>query len=311
MRAIALPRVPPPSRGAAVLAAGWTHTARQSRALQHHFSLAAPTLKSGFEEVEHLGSTLRIPPILFLDIAIGAVLLIALVVGYQKGVIQPLLVEIFFLAAILVIITNAEAYSAAMSRYLHAPGLLQVFLALIVAVVAGYIGGVAGAAIHRMPVVRGVDGLLGMFIHVGVATIVIYLLLSALVQVDKAFTAARSATLTLAQVNTLQSQLRGNPLTAAIVNAGLKDDLAKLRKEAQTPSGARLADAAGLSFLKTGVDFVEPQLHQSRLAPYVLLVGSKVPVIGHTRPEDLKALATPTPSPSGSPKPTPSPTKKP
>jgi len=248
---------------------------------------------------------------LFIDIAIGIVLLIALVVGYQKGVIQPLLVEIFFLAALLVIITDRDAYAAAMSRYLHANPILSVFLALIVAVVAGYIGGVVGAAIHRMPVVRGIDGLLGIFVHVGVATLVVYLLLSALVQLDKAFTAtARTATLTLAQVNALQNQLLSNPLTASIVD---KNDLAKLRKEAQTPTGARLADTPQLNQIQTIFDFVQPQLHQSRLAPYVLLVGSKVPVIGHTTPDELKALATPSPkpTPSGSPKPTPSPSKKP
>jgi hypothetical protein len=246
---------------------------------------------------------------LFIDIAIAVVLVIALLIGYQKGVIQPLLVEIFFLAALLIIIADREAYATAMQRYLHANPVLSVFLALIVAVVAGYIGGVVGAAIHRMPVIRGVDGLLGIFIHVGVATIVMYLLLSALVQLDKAFTAtARTATLTLAQVNTLQSQLLGNPLTASIVD---KNDLAKLRREAQSPTGARLADTPQLNQLQTVFDFVQPQLHQSRLAPYVLLVGSKAPVIGQTKPDDLKALAKPSPSPSGSPKPTPSPTKKP
>jgi uncharacterized membrane protein required for colicin V production len=245
---------------------------------------------------------------LFIDIVIAVVLLVALAVGYQKGVIQPLLVEIFFLAAILVIITDREAYATAMQKYLHANPILSVFLALIVAVVAGYFGGVVGAAIHRMPVIRGVDGLLGIFIHVGVATIVIYLLLSALVQLDKAFTTtARSANMTLSQVNTLQGQLLGNPLTASIVD---KNDLAKLRKEAQTPSGARLADTPQLNQLKTAFAFVQPQLHQSRLVPYVLLVGSKVPVIGHTKPDELKALE-PTPSPSGSPQPSPSPTKKP
>ena len=241
-----------------------------------------------------------------IDIAIAVVLVIALLVGYQRGVIQPLLVEIFFLATVLVILTHRDAYVSAMERYLHANKFLAVFLALIVAVVAGYIGGVIGAAFHRMPVIRGVDGLLGIFIHVGVATILLYLLLSALVHLDAAFTAARGAKLTLTQVDTLQSQMLGNPLTAFFVD---KNELAKLHKEAQTPTGARLADAPQLTQVQTLFDFVQPQLHQSRLAPYVLQVGSKVPVIGQTKPDDLKALAKPTPSPSGSP--TPSPSKKP
>src|SRR5207247_3478299 len=138
-----------------------------------------------------------------------------------------------------------DAYAAAMSHYLHANPILSVFLALIIAVIAGYIGGVVGAAIHRMPVVRGVDGLLGIFIHVGVATLVVYLLLSALVQLDKAFSpTVKTANLTLAQVDQLQKQLLANPLTASIIDKG---DLAKLHKEAQTPTGARLADTPQLT----------------------------------------------------------------
>jgi uncharacterized membrane protein required for colicin V production len=251
-------------------------------------------------------------PINFLDIAIAVVLLIALFVGYQRGVIQPLLVEIFFLGAILIILRDRQAYSNAMSHYLHANPIFSVFIALIIAVVAGYIGGMVGAAIHRMPVIRGVDGFLGIFIHVGVALLVVYLLLSALVQLDRAFTpTAKAATLTLAQVDQLQKQLLANPLTASLVDTR---DLAKLRKEAQSPTGARLADVPQLNQLQTFFfDFVQPQLHGSRLAPYVLTIGSKVPVIGRVNAADLKALekATATPSPSAKPVATPTPSRKP
>jgi uncharacterized membrane protein required for colicin V production len=248
---------------------------------------------------------------LFIDLAIGIALLIALIVGYQRGVIQPLLVEIFFLAAILVIIRDRQAYSAAMGRFLHANPILDVFLALIIAVVAGYIGGVAGAAIRRMPVIRGIDGFLGIFVHVGVAVVVIYLLLSALVQLDKAFNpTVRSSTLTPVQVNQLASTLLSNPLTASIVDT---HDLDKLHKESSTPSGARLADVPQLNQLDTlFLDFVQPQLHSSRAAPVILGIGSKIPIIGHTGPADLKALeATPSPTPKVTPKPSPSPSKKP
>jgi hypothetical protein len=256
---------------------------------------------------------------LFIDITIAIVLLIALIVGYQKGVIQPLLVEIFFLGAILVIIRDREAYSAAMARFFHANPILDVFLALIIAVVAGYVGGVIGGAIRRMPVVRGVDGFLGIFVHVGVATLVIYLLLSALVQLDRAFNpAVRAGTLTVAQVNNLASTLLSNPLTASLVDTR---DVDKLRREAKTPSGARLADVPQLNQLETVfLDFIQPQLHSSRTAPVILAIGSKVPIIGHTGPNDLKALEAvpspkPSPSVSGTPKPTPkatpTPTKKP
>ena len=86
---------------------------------------------------------------MFIDIAIVVALLIAIYVGYQRGVVQPLLVEIFFLIALLIIIRDRHAYQSAMEKYLHTNAVLDVFLALIVAVVAGFVGGQLGAMIHR------------------------------------------------------------------------------------------------------------------------------------------------------------------
>jgi len=45
--------------------------------------------------------------------------------------------------------------------------------ALIIAVVAGYGGSVVGKALHRMPIARGVDGFLGIFLNVAIAVAVI------------------------------------------------------------------------------------------------------------------------------------------
>jgi len=243
---------------------------------------------------------------LFIDIAIVVALLIAIYVGYQRGVVQPLLVEIFFLIALLIIIRDRHAYQAAMEKYLHTNAVLDVFLALIVAVVAGFVGGQLGAMIHRMPVVRGVDGFLGVFVHAGFAILISYVLLSALVAFDKAFSpTVNAASLTLKQVQTLQSNIEGNPLAAFFVD---EKDLAKLRQEATTSGGARLENVSQLSQLQNFYEqFLQPQLASSRAAPIIMSIGQKIPVIGHAGPKDLpKTAVSPTPKPS----PSPSPTKK-
>jgi len=243
---------------------------------------------------------------LFIDIAIVVALLIAIYVGYQRGVVQPLLVEIFFLIALLIIIRDRHAYQAAMEKYLHTNAVLDVFLALIVAVVAGFVGGQLGAMIHRMPVVRGVDGFLGVFVHAGFAILISYVLLSALVAFDKAFSpTVNAASLTLKQVQTLQSNIEGNPLAAFFVD---EKDLAKLRQEATTSGGARLETVSQLSQLQNFYEqFLQPQLASSRAAPIIMSIGQKIPVIGHAGPKDLpKTAVSPTPKPS----PSPSPTKK-
>ena len=241
---------------------------------------------------------------MFIDIAIAIALLVAIYVGYQRGVVQPLLVEIFFLAALLIIIRDRHAYQAAMEKYLHTNAVLDVFLALIVAVVAGFVGGQVGGMIHRMPVVRGIDGFLGVFVHAGFVLVISYILLSALVAFDKAFSpTVNAASLTLKQVQALQTNIEGNPLTAFFVD---EKDLTKLHQEATQPGGARLETVSQLSQLQNFYEqFLQPQLASSRAAPYIMRIGQKIPLIGHAGPNDLpKTAVSPAPTPTPSPSPT-------
>jgi hypothetical protein len=77
-----------------------------------------------------------------------------------------------------------------------------------------------GGMFHRIESIRGIDGLLGVFVHVAVTLVFVYLAISALVVLDNAFEPTiRSATLTLAQVNTLESWIQSNPITSAMVSS--------------------------------------------------------------------------------------------
>lgn len=246
---------------------------------------------------------------MIIDIAVVITLLIAVWIGYQKGVVQPLLVEIFFLGALVLIVRDRQAYTSALAHFLHANPVLDVFLALIVAVVAGFVGGQLGGMVHRMPVVRGVDGFLGIFLHAGFAILVAYILISALVTFDKAFTpTAAAATLTLQQVNSLANQIQSNPITASLVDTR---DLAKLKAQAKQPGGARIATVPQLDQVQSFYEqFLQPQLAGSRTAPYIMRIGQHVPLIGHLGPKDLpKREAPPLPASSPSPSPKASPTK--
>jgi hypothetical protein len=156
-----------------------------------------------------------------------------------------------------------------------------------------------------MDAIRGVDGLLGVFVHVIVTLILVYLAISALVTLDNAFEPTLNrASLTLAQVNQLENQILSNPITAAMVS---KDDLNSLKAQAAKTNAAHIDAVAGIHQLEqlyTG--FLQPQLHSSRAVPIILGIGDKLPVIGHVGPGDLKPLPTPTPCPT----PTPSPSAK-
>lgn len=239
---------------------------------------ATPTLSPGSAPTEN------VLPIL--DVIIVITLLIALYIGYQRGVIQPLTTYIFFLGALLILYRDRVQYLSAVERYLHGNLVVAIFLALVIAVVAGYLGSMVGRALHRMPIARGVDGFLGIFLNVLLAVGAIYFVLSGLITLDRAFAPlTSSAKLTQAQVNTLTKQLQSNPIAAALVDP---KDLKKLQDQSRAGQQVSLASIGQLDNLKTfHEDFIRPQLKTSRLAPYVMSVGQRIPFLGHYGPRDL------------------------
>ncbi|HKV88249.1 MAG TPA: CvpA family protein [Candidatus Dormibacteraeota bacterium] len=244
-----------------------------------------------------------------IDIAIVLVLIVALIIGYQRGVIQPLMAEIFFFGTLLAVFRFHDQYTNEMQKLLHLNAVLSVAAALIIAIVLGAIGGAIGGAFHRMESIKGVDGLLGVFVHGVVTLIVIYLAISALVTLDNAFEPAiKTANLTLTQVTQLENEILSNPITSALVS---KSDLASLKAAAAKNNQAHLDSVSGIHQLQQiYTDFLQPQLHSSRIVPFILGIGHHLPLIGHVGPSDLKPLPSPSPSPSATPKVSPSPTPK-
>jgi uncharacterized membrane protein required for colicin V production len=244
-----------------------------------------------------------------IDIAVALLLIIALIIGYQRGVIQPLMAEIFFFGTLLVVFRFHDQYTSQMEKLAHLTPVLSIFLAIILAIVMGAIGGAIGGAFHRLESIRGIDGLLGIFVHVAVTVVVVYLAVSALVVLDNAFEPTiRSASLTLAQVNKLETWVESNPITAAMVS---KQDLAALKNAAGGASGAKLDNVAGIHQLQQiYTSFLQPQLHGSRSVPIILSIGSHLPFIGHVGPSDLHPVPSPLPSPSPTPTGTPKPSPK-
>ncbi|HEY1420827.1 MAG TPA: CvpA family protein [Candidatus Dormibacteraeota bacterium] len=245
--------------------------------------------------------------LVIIDIIVVLVLIVALVIGYQRGVIQPLLAEIFFFGTLLAVFRFHDTYTSEMQKHLHLNAVLAVFVALILAVVLGAIGGAIGGAFHRMEQIRGVDGLLGVFVHVAVTLVIVYLAISALVTLDNAFQPAlKSASLTLVQVTTLENEILSNPITSAMVS---KSDMQALKAAAAKSNAAHLDSIAGIHQLQQiYTDFLQPQLHGSHTVPYILSIGHHLPFIGHVGPTDLHPVTTtasPSPTPKTSPTPTP------
>ncbi|MGH7902926.1 MAG: hypothetical protein ACREPA_02210 [Candidatus Dormibacteraceae bacterium] len=221
-----------------------------------------------------------------IDAVVILVVLAALLVGFQKGLLQPLLAEVLFFGVLLVLVRDRHAYAAFMQRHLHGGGVVDVFGALILAVVAGYLGGILGRILHRLPVLRGVDGLFGVFVHAGIALAVLYVGISALVSLDMAFGPISNAvSLTARQVAQVQVALATTPVLGASIDP---KEYSRLQKEARS-GGARLDTASQLHLLDQVYLTVESQLRSSRLARYVMAIGVHFPVVGHLGPGDLRA----------------------
>lgn len=223
---------------------------------------------------------------MILDGAFIVILVIALVVGYQKGVIQPLMSQVFFFGALILIYRERDPYLAGLQKYLHANIVLAIFFALMLAVIAGYIGNTVGLALHRMPIARGIDGFLGVFVNVAIALAAIYFILGGLITLDKAFGPVTStAKLTSAQITAFSKLLNSNPLATALVDP---KDLKKLQTEAKGGQTTSLNTVSQLDQLsKAYTEFVKPQLKTSRTAPFIMRFGQKLPLIGHFGPRDL------------------------
>ena len=223
---------------------------------------------------------------MIIDILVALMVLGAAVVGFQKGFVQPLLGELFFVGSLLFFLNNRDAYMTFMSGVFHANAFLAIFVALIIAAVFGYVGLRAGGIIHRMPSVRGWDGFFGVFVQALVAVVLAYGLISAMVVLDKAVAlTVNSTALTLAQVRGLQKDLDSNSLTAPL---GDSQEFKALLSQASRPGGGRLSNAGQLNQVQTFyADIFRPQLESSRLAPWVMRIGQHVPAVGHFGPKDL------------------------
>src|SRR5712691_12351018 len=98
---------------------------------------------------------------MFIDVAVAVLILLALFLGYQRGVIQPLMAEIFFFGTLLVVFRFHDQYTTEMQKLFHLNAVFSVFVAIILAIVTGAVGGAIGGAFHRIESIRGIDGLLG------------------------------------------------------------------------------------------------------------------------------------------------------
>lgn len=235
---------------------------------------------------------------MILDVLILLAVVIAVTVGFRSGAIQPLLAEIGILVVAVLLLPRLVGL---FSGGLKVTTIIGAVLLLTVAVVVPYAAWQVGGIIHRMPLVQGVDGLLGVFAQGLIAILVCYLFVSAVIGLGKAFgPALDGSSLTPAQVLAMRRQLAAHPMLAHLVD---QRDLDTLARRARQPGGVHVAELPSLQQLESAYLLIgQPQLHSSRLTPIVLAIGKHVPGFGHFPSGGVPAeVPKPSPSPHATP----------
>ncbi len=222
---------------------------------------------------------------MIIDVLILLVVIGAAWVGFQRGLVQPLLAELLGLGTALVLLHNRTSFAGVTQVLFHANGFLTWMIGLILVGLMGYLGARLGGVIRRMPAVTGVDGFLGVWVQTLFGIGLCYVLISGIIVADRAFDPISTATVNAGQLQALERQLSGNAFTSSALDG---NDLDPFGAKASRPGGVQLSDLPGIGVLQSVQrDFLQPQLSGSHLAPFVMTVGRRLPGLGPLGPRDL------------------------
>jgi len=206
-------------------------------------------------------------------------------VGFQRGMIQPLLAELFVLVTVLLMLHNRDGFAALVQAFFHANGALAVVIGVVVAGLMGYLGLRLGGAIHKMPVVQGVDGFVGVWMQALFGIGLCYVLISGIIVMDRALIPLTATNVNVTQLRVIEQDLASNAFTSGAVDGSA---LRTFETRAARPGGVPVADLPGVATLQgLARDFLVPQLSGSHLAPVVMNVGRHIPGMGPYGSRDL------------------------
>lgn len=244
--------------------------------------------------------------IVILDVVIVVFVAAAVFVGYKYGTVQPVFALLGFVLTGVFMLGHWAPYQRFLDAHVHSNGVADALLVLAVAILIGWAGWKLGGFVHRMPIVRGADGLLGVLVCALIAIWLVYGVLSIGTALGRGFADTIGQTTTNeAQAQAIGAAVEGNPLLRLAVNSQDVQQLEQAAKSPNNPNSA-ISNFSSLQELQTVYRVLfQGQLESSHLAPIVMWIGEHTPIIGHEGPSDLPRNPTPTPAVSPSATPTP------
>lgn len=212
------------------------------------------------------------------DVVLVIWFIVAARIGWKSGFIAPLLTELGLLVGLYLM----HSQPGLVSR-LFEPGPARliggaIFLA-VAGTAAGFVAGKAAAFVaHHLPFISSIDRFAGFIIHTAITFVLAYVVLAGLITFDGLLSPLHGAkTVTNDQVTSLRGSMQTDPLAYAMAGEGGLDSLAQMTAKGPVAiSDLRSLDGP-LGFYELDV---RPQLIGSRLTPYILQYGNKLPIVG-------------------------------
>jgi hypothetical protein len=215
------------------------------------------------------------------DIAIVALIVLGAVIGFSKGFVLPLV------AAGGALFTMAFLFAGPASGALPsgAAGLGAGAVALGVgATLFARVGMFIVGLIHRFGLLQKVDKVLGIPIGMATSAIVLYVTLLGTLTLDAWLDPLHGkAAIGTGEIAALQAIAKANPALSVFANPTMLQALLETAAAKGPLSGDQLSQADGV--LGYYEQKVRPEILSSKIVPFLLAVGEKLPFIG--RPATL------------------------
>jgi uncharacterized membrane protein required for colicin V production len=209
------------------------------------------------------------------DLVIFAAVALAAFVGWRRGFIAPLF-------AVAITMLGLYALYAGPAAGTVPTGAAGIGLGVIVAAVAArYVmsfGSRLVAIVHRVGFLQKIDHVLGVPMGAVTGILAIYLALVAVVSFDNMIAPLHGkATVDQAAVAAMRAAVAANPQFTVMIDPSMLDTLAKQVATSAVPADQLEKFDQTLAFYESTV---RPQLLTSVVAPILLGVGERVPLLG-------------------------------
>jgi uncharacterized membrane protein required for colicin V production len=209
------------------------------------------------------------------DIAIAAIVAVSAFAGWRKGFIAPLFAVGLSLLGLYALYNGPAA--GALPTGTTGLGLGVVVLGFAASII-GRVGAVLVGLVHRFGILKAADHTLGVPLGAVTGLVAVYLGLTAVVSFDNMLAPFHGkASVDQAAVAAMKAALQANPQFSVMIDQASLDTMATQVVKQAIPADQLATYDQTLSFYE---GTVRPALLSSLLAPPMLGVGERLPILG-------------------------------